>query len=64
MVYAYSRTPLNGHLVITGSLLCPWGKPFYAPPPPLSVSLLIGFDCISIFDDRVESFQFREGGIV
>ena len=40
---------------------------FYAHPPllrPLPVSLFIGFDFISIFDDGVESFQFREGGIV
>ena len=73
MVYAHSRTPLNEHLVITNSLFCPRGRalPYIfslnstrlirtlsMPSPPLSVPLT-EFDCISNFDDRVESFQFR-----
>ena len=27
ILFLYSRNPLYGHLVITDSLLCPWGKP-------------------------------------
>ena len=60
----YSSTPLNGHLIFTDSLLCPWGKKALtfslsltrltdtllvrALPMVLSVSVLTGFYCTEV----------------